>query len=106
MSMTFDEAMAKVGTYLQNNDLSNPDDNDKFFYIILNGLQNQYAPTIEMTRTQYNFLVGSDGLVDIIGNITVDGIVKEYFDDGFWYPLNERDVANAFLHPETVKVVK
>lgn len=48
--MTFDEAIAKVGTYLKNNDLSNSDNNDRFFYMILNDLRQEYAPIVEMTK--------------------------------------------------------
>ncbi|AWV38449.1 hypothetical protein EQZ98_08475 [Leuconostoc mesenteroides] len=51
--MTFDEAIAKVGTYLKNNDLSNSDNNDRFFYIILNDLRQEYAPTVEMKPYQF-----------------------------------------------------
>lgn len=80
------------------------EDAQQHFSEVIEKLKDEYAPTIEMTQTQYNFLMGSDGLVDIIGNISVDGIVKEYFDEDFWKPLNERDVANAWLHPETIKV--
>jgi len=39
MGLTFDEAIAKAGTYLKNNDISNSDNNDRFFYIIINDLR-------------------------------------------------------------------
>ena len=99
--MTFDEAMAKVGTYLTNNDLSNSDNNDRFFYTILNDLRQEYAPTVEMTtfertnavglldfkRDELTFVVGSSG----DGEPILDTLPKRYF--------------SAWLHPETIKVV-
>jgi len=99
--MTFDEATAKVGTYLKNNDLSNSENNDRFFYIILNGLRKEYAPTIEMTvfdrtnavglldfnRDELTFAVGSNG----DGTPILDTLPKRYF--------------SAWLHPETIKIV-
>ena len=99
--MTFDEAMAKVGTYLTNNDLSNSDNNDRFFYTILNDLRQEYAPTVEMTtfertnavglldfkRDELTFVVGSSG----DGEPILDTLPKRYF--------------SAWLHPETIKIV-
>lgn len=99
--MTFDESIAKVGTYLKNNDLSNSDNNDRFFYIILNDLRKEYAPTVEMTtfertnavglldfkRDELTFVVGSYGNEEPI----LDTLPKEYF--------------SAWLHPETIKIV-
>ena len=99
--MTFDEAMAIVGTYLTNNDLSNSDNNDRFFYTILNDLRQEYAPTVEMTtfertnavglldfkRDELTFVVGSSG----DGEPILDTLPKRYF--------------SAWLHPETIKVV-
>ena len=104
--MTFDEAYAYADEYTHTvGDYDEPAIGPIEVEEIINGLKETYRPTIEMTQTQYNFFMGSDGLVDTIGNITIDGIVKEYFDEDFWKPLNERDVARAWLHPECVKVV-
>ena len=104
--MTFDEAYAYADEYTHTvGDYDEPDIRPIEVEEIINGLKETYRPKIEMTQTQYNFLMGNDGLVDIIGNVSVDGIVKEYFDEDFWNPLNERDVARAWLHPECVKVV-
>ena len=94
--MTFDEVLDEM----------NADQEPSEAIRFMERLRDIYAPTIEMTQTQYNFLTGSDELVDVIGDISVDGVVKEYFDEGFWKPLDERDVAKAWLHPETIKVVE
>ena len=106
--MSFDEAMAKVGTYLKNNDLSNSDNNDRFFYIILNDLRQEYAPTVEMTKTQYSFITSEyeqKNVVDAVANLTVDDILKENFHQSFWKPLTQNEVVQSWLHPETIKIV-
>ena len=99
----FDEAMAKIGTYLKNNDLSNSDNNDRFFYIILNGLRQEYAPIVNMTQEQRDLIFETqddDRLYEIMG--TEDGY---YFDSTYWYDLEPHEVAQAYLHPETIKIV-
>lgn len=101
--MTFDEAIAKVGTYLKNNDLSNSDNNDRFFHIILNELRQEYAPTVEMTQTQKYLILRNqdeDKLYEIMG----DG-EGYYFNAEYWGNLEPHEVASAYLHPETIKVV-
>ena len=101
--MTFDEAIAKVGTYLKNNDLSNSDNNDRFFHIILNELRQEYAPTVEMTQTQKDLILRNqdeDKLYEIMG----DG-EGYYFNAEYWGNLEPHEVASAYLHPETIKVV-
>lgn len=101
--MTFDESMVKVGTYLKNNDLSNSDNNDRFFYMILNDLRQEYAPTVEMTKEQRDLIFGtqcSDKLYEIMGS--EDGY---YFDSLYWNYLEPHEVAQAYLHPETIKII-
>ena len=105
--MTFDEATAKVGTYLQNNDLNNSDDNDRFFHIILNELRQEYAPTVEMTRNkvkEVNSIVHEvgeefeqDELPDDIK--TTDKMIE--LEDGFVV----LKYLNVILHPETIKII-
>lgn len=111
--MAFDEAMAKVGTYLKNNDLSNSDNNDRFFYIILNDLQKQYAPTVKMTKEQKRILkeYREPGLYD------GDYAFNAFFDDtcaprlnsmrdnNLYDNLTEFQLMQAWLHPETIKIV-
>lgn len=109
--MSFDEAMAKVGTYLKNNDLSNSDNNDRFFYIILNDLRQEYAPTVEMTKedrnTLYYYLENSTffslierkhAIIEAEMLSITEGI-NEFLD------LSDEDLIQAWLHPETIKIV-
>ncbi|WP_273727985.1 hypothetical protein [Leuconostoc mesenteroides] len=98
--MTFDEAIAKVGTYLKNNDLSNSDNNDKFFHIILNELRQEYAPTVEMTKAQNEAFVES--VEGIATQEQLDSFVDEELDLG---DMTVRKGLNAWLHPETIKIV-
>lgn len=101
--MTFDEAIAKVGTYLKNNDLSNSDNNDRFFHIIFNELRQEYAPTVEMTKPQKDLILrnqNEDRLYEIMG----DGY-GHYFNAEYWGDLEPHEVASAYLHPETIIVV-
>ena len=75
---------------------------------ILQKLKKEYAPTIEMTKTQYVFITSEyeqENIVDAVANLSVDNILRENFHASFWYPLTQREVVQAWLHPETVKVV-
>lgn len=98
MRETFDEAIAKVGTYLKNNDLSNSDNNDKFFYSILNDLRKKYAPTIEMTQFQYK------DLRHYRVHYPLDKFIYD-FCEIYDTELSEKYLAQAWLHPETIKIV-
>lgn len=98
MAKTFDEAMAMVGTYLKNNDLSNSDNNDRFFYIILNDLRKEYAPTIKMTNEEYH------DLRHYRVHFPLDKFIYD-FGELHGTQLSEKDLAQAWIHPETVKVV-
>lgn len=111
--MTFDEAIAKVGTYLKNNDLSNSDNNDRFFYIILNDLRQEYAPTVEMKPYQFEvFKKYRYGVRK--GDIDFGGIwsdkpyrMMQYFKEESYTGTTiwDDNFAKAWLHPETIKVV-
>ena len=97
--MTFDEAVAMVGTYLTNNDLSNSDNNDRFFYTILNDLRQEYAPTVEMTSgNKATFMEDGDSLSKLLTGYYG-------FDVLYWGDFSERKVAQAWLHPEIIKAV-
>ncbi|MEM0561988.1 hypothetical protein [Leuconostoc mesenteroides] len=108
--MTFDEAIAKVGTYLKNNDLSNSDNNERFFYIILNDLRQEYAPTVEMTKKQYNTFKWHKDNLDFSACL---GTFQNYNGetrmgikfDNLKGDLSDEDIMQAWLHPETIKVV-
>ena len=104
--MTFDEAIAKVGTYLKNNDLSNSDNNERFFYIILNDLRQEYAPTVEITKED------KQSLLDLKSRATFyffNQSIKKWQQNriGLQMPygvLTEDELMQAWLHPETIKV--
>ncbi|MGZ0002178.1 hypothetical protein ACXJ5A_08455 [Leuconostoc mesenteroides] len=108
--MTFDEAIAKVGTYLKNNDLSNSDNNERFFYIILNDLRQEYEPTVEMTKKQYNTFKWHKDNLDFSACL---GTFQNYNGetrmgikfDNLKGDLSDEDIMQAWLHPETIKVV-
>lgn len=111
--MTFDEAIAKVGTYFKNNDLSNSDNNDRFFYIILNDLRQEYAPTVEMKPYQFEvFKKYRYGVRK--GDIDFGGIwsdkpyrMMQYFKEESYTGTTiwDDNFAKAWLHPETIKIV-
>lgn len=58
-----------------------------------------------MTKFQYEFMHNNKLIIDVVGKVTVDGLVKDYFDKKFWSPLTQEQVVQAWLHPETIKVV-
>ncbi|WP_288572215.1 hypothetical protein [uncultured Weissella sp.] len=107
--MTFDEALEAID--------EKSDEQEWFSNLIINTsiakdivikLADTYAPTIEMTKHQYWFITSyyeKESVVDAVANLTVDDIIKEKFDSNFWSPLSEKEVVQAWLHPETIKVV-
>lgn len=75
---------------------------------ILEKLEDEYAPTIEMTKGQYAFITSEyerENVVDAVANLTVDDILKENFHAKFWEPLTQREVVQSWLHPETIKLL-
>lgn len=110
--MTFDEAMAKVGTYLKNNSLNNSLNNDKFFYIILNDLRQEYVPTIEMTFEEHEyfktFRYTDSSFTQLSESIMKQGdLVKFGLKSTPLYlmGLPEEQLMQAWLHPESIKVL-
>ena len=76
---------------------------------LLEQLRETYVPTIEMTKNQYLFITSEyekESVVDAVANLTADDIIKEEFRSNFWSPLSEKQVVQAWLHPETIKVVE
>lgn len=70
---------------------------------VLQALQQEYAPTVEMTQTQKDLILRNqdeDKLYEIMG----DG-EGYYFNAEYWGNLEPHEVASAYLHPETIKVV-
>ena len=107
--MTFDEALKAI------DEKSDMEPYSGLFLIeiedakaIVMKLANTYAPTIEMTKNQYLFITSEyekESVVEAVANLTVDDIIKEKFHYNFWSPLSEKQVVQAWLHPECVKVV-
>ena len=71
---------------------------------VINLLREEYAPTVEMTKEQRDLILRNqdeDKLYEIMG--TEDGY---YFDSLYWGDLEPHEVAQAYLHPETIKAVE
>lgn len=69
---------------------------------VLASVREEYAPTIEMTKGQEITIKNmgqKDSLLNLLGNGT------GYFDYLFWDTLTEKQVVQAWLHPESIKVV-
>lgn len=123
--MTFDEAVrdyklrSSIGPLVQGIKISpfvnvpqQEYDRVKFlnnlFYETIDKLRKEYAPTIEMTQNQYDWITdeyAQEDIVETVANLSVDDILRENFHASFWYPLTQREVVQAWLHPETIKVV-
>ena len=100
MVMTFDEALDE----LEPRTIWSAEMRD-----LLEQLRATYAPTIEMTKNQYLFITSEyekESVVDAVANLTADNIIKEEFHSNFWSPLSEKQVVQAWLHPEMIKVVE
>lgn len=98
--MTFDEA---IEHFRNNTDISGTavflDDVED----TLKELREEYAPSIEMTKSQKDLILQNqdeDKLYEIMGDY--DGC---YFNAEFSGDLEPHEVASAYLHPETIKVV-
>lgn len=66
---------------------------------IINNLRKEYAPTIEMTSgNKATFIQEGDGLSKLLTGYFG-------FDVLYWGDVSERNVAQAWLHPETIKVI-
>lgn len=101
MKTTFDEALAKIGTYLKNNKRSNENDY-KFLLTILDELREEYAPTIEMTKHEKKYLLR------YLNNSSFNWLIEDIFSletDDF-EKLSDEDLMQAWLHPETIKIIE
>ena len=103
--MTFDELIEKI---LNNEDYNAYGLSVDDVITLIEVLRLEYAPTVEMTKGQYAFITSEyerENVVDAVANLTVDDFLRENFDAKFWEPLTQREVVQAWLHPETVKLV-
>lgn len=108
MAKTFDEAI----NYVKENSFVEEMLSDAVYLEdvieLLEKLKQEYAPTIEMTKNQCWFITSDyekESVVDAVANLTVDDIIKEKFHSSFWSPLSEKQVVEAWLHPERIKVI-
>ena len=95
--MTFDEATTKVENIV--GDLNIPLGVEGTLLDIIEILREEYAPTIEMTSgNKATFMEDGDSLTKLLTGYYG-------FDILYWGDLTERQLATAWLHPETIKVV-
>ena len=70
-------------------------------------LKKEYEPTIEMTKEQYTELLitkqDKEPFIRVMSEFEYDTITASF--DRDWYPLTEEQLMQAWLHPDTVKVV-
>lgn len=72
---------------------------------LLEQLRQEYAPTVEMTKKQFNLIEKHpDSIVWAVGSFE-EWETWDDFNDDFWEPLTQREVVQAWLHPETIKAV-
>ena len=119
MGLTFDEAVreyqlrSSIGPLVQGMKLSpfvnvpqQEYDRVKFlnnlFYETINKLRKEYAPTVEMTKGQAKTILDPEEGKNITDLLT-DEVPN--FDYLFWEPLTDKQVVQAWLHPETIKIV-
>lgn len=98
--MTFDEMIEKV---LNNENYNTEGLSVDDVITLIEVLRLQYAPTVEMTQTKKDVILrnqNEDKLYEIMAD--EDGY---YFDEYYWEELSPHEVASAYLHPETIKVV-
>lgn len=91
MGLTFDEAIDRIdvnGTLIDT-------------LGILQALQQEYAPTVELTSGE------KATILDEKEGISLSWVLTDSrsFDAMYWGNRSERDIAQAWLHPETIKVV-
>ena len=70
--------------------------------------KDQLQPTVEMTSHQKeNLLMMKENkfsLIEIVAEFD-DGNLINDFDDFYWFPMTEIQLVQAWLHPETIKIV-
>lgn len=96
MIYTFNEAIAE----LKQDRVFNDSVAEGFALDIINQLQEEYAPTVEMTKTEQVKLLDyleMSNLQEFMDVVT--------YEDDLYETLSFEDIAQAWLHPETIKVV-
>lgn len=107
--MTFDEANKIVEAFDEDPELEDWMPDSKV-YEIIECLRKEYAPTVEMTKKQYNtFKWHKDNLdfsacLGTFQNYNGETRMGHKFDD-LKGDLSDEDIMQAWLHPETIKIV-
>lgn len=95
--MTFDEAIEKIESITDELNIRQEVIND--VVSVVEGLRKEYAPTVEMTSgNKATFIQEGDSLSKLLTGYFG-------FDALYWGDVSERKVAQAWLHPELIKVV-
>lgn len=108
MSMKFDEANKIVKSFDEDTELEYWMPNNKV-YEIIEGLREEYAPTIEMTKEQHDYIwpLIQQGK-ELGANFTEFWEVYKFIgaskkiDQTF---VNQYQAMQVWLHPETIKIV-
>ena len=74
---------------------------------LLEQLRQEYAPKIEMSKRHADNLIDmkNDGysFVETIADIDSGVLIREF--DSYWNPLTVDELMQAWLHPETIKII-
>lgn len=103
--MTFDELIEKI---LNNEDYNAYGLSVDDVITLIEVLRLEYAPTVEMTKRQHAFITSEyeqENIVDAVANLTVDDFLRENFHEKFWEPLTQREVVQAWLHPDDIQII-
>lgn len=105
--MKFDEVIKRLSQDIDKNGGQEKYQNEVI--ATLKSLQKEYAPTVEMTKKQYNVFKFYKDNLDFSACL---GIFQDYngetrmgikFDD-LKGELSDEDIMQAWLHPETIKI--
>lgn len=75
---------------------------------IVDTLRQEYAPTIDMTLSQKENLLkmkeNKFSLIEIVAEFDDGELINDF--DSYWGNLTERKLVQAWLHPETIRVIE
>ena len=102
MTYTFDEAIDKIlfDSFEDTHDYDVVYTED--VVSLIKKLKEEYAPTVEMTEGQAKTILDPEEGKDITNLLTDE---TQNFDYLFWEPMTGKEVVQAWLYPETIKVV-
>lgn len=101
--MTFDEANKIVEAFDEDPELEDWMPDSKV-YKIIEGLREEYAPTVEMTDVQYKILVRArNNAVNRIDKVGLLEFMSAY--SLLNLEIDHLSLMKAWLHPETIKIV-